>query len=297
MSTDGSLEIAEAAAQRDPRFIVVRSPAANKTQQINLALNWCSAPWVLHTDVDAHLPEPTLRELVAVAAPDPRVAVAGALHRPGRATPFDQLHWRVWNASRRFELRTGSTSAVMGPCYLFRRDWLLCLPDDVVADDTYVSFAALRSGRRIALAETMVIERRAPAGTLAVLFHKFRKGRAFLREVLRFLPAARRMPSPMRELYLGRMAATVALPPVILGSAAVSVAIVPALALVWGLGLLWCFAPLEQRAPGRGLQRLLAATAIVGLALTLAGILCVALASLPFFPQQASFSRWRQDEA
>ncbi|HTI50169.1 MAG TPA: glycosyltransferase [Planctomycetaceae bacterium] len=296
-STDGSLAIAETAAQGDSRFTVVRSPVANKTLQINLALTRCRAPWVLYTDVDAHLPENTLRELVAVVAPDPRIAVAGVLHRPGCSTSFDQRHWRFWNASRRFERRTGSTSAVLGPCYLFRRNWLFTLPADVIADDMYVSFAALASGRRIALAETLVIERRAPGGTVPVLFHKIRKARALLREVLRFLPRARRTPSPMRELFLWRAAVTMAAPPAILAAFVVSLAIAPAAGTVfWLMGLACCFFPLEERMPWRLGRTAIAVAALVGLGLTLACVLCVALVSLPFVSQQASFSRWRQEE-
>ncbi|MGE5193715.1 MAG: glycosyltransferase [Deltaproteobacteria bacterium] len=296
-STDDSVKSVEETARRDERFIVLRGANANKTQQINLALTWCTADWVVLTDVDAHLPRFTLRKLVAVTARDPSVAVAGVLHRPGRAMRLDRLHWRAWNASRRFEYRVGSTSAVLGPCYMFRSGWLSCLPADVVADDMYISFAALASGRRIALAETLVIERRAPRGTLAVLFHKIRKARAFLREVLRFLPGALQMPSPMRELFLWRAAATTVAPLIILGAVACSLAIAPkAVGALSAFALACCFTHAEALAPWRWWRWIVAAATHVGLGLVLAGVLCVALATLPFFPQQASFSRWRQEE-
>lgn len=296
-STDDSLEIAKDAARKDARFILLDGAIANKTRQINLALAWCSAAWVLVTDADAHLPECTLKELVDVATADCRVAVAGVFHQPASATHLDRLHWRAWNASRRFENRVGSTSAALGPCYLFRRDLLPCLPDDVVADDMHVSFAALAAGQRIALAEALVIERRAPDGTWSVLFHKVRKGRAFLREALRFLPRVHRMPTPMRELFLWRLAATLLAPPIILGAVAASLAIAPATSAgFWAFALVSCLTPLETLMPWRSWRRVVTAAAFIGLGLILSGVLCVALASLPFFPQRASFSRWRQEE-
>jgi cellulose synthase/poly-beta-1,6-N-acetylglucosamine synthase-like glycosyltransferase len=296
-STDGSREMAEQAARSDARFVVLRCRAADKTQQINLALTACTAPWVLITDVDAYLPPNTLKELLVVATVDPRVAVTGVFHRPQTATCLDRLHWQMWNVSRRFECRLGSASAVLGPCYLLRGGWLSGLPADVVADDMYVSFAALAGGWRIALADTLVVERRAPAGSLAFLFHKVRKGRAFLREVLRFLPAAPRMPSPMRELFLWRAAATLLAPPVILGAAAAGLVFAPKVfAVFWAFVLVCCCAPLKPLAPWSFGRLVVTAAALVGLWVVLAGVLCVALASLPFFAQQASFSRWRQEE-
>jgi cellulose synthase/poly-beta-1,6-N-acetylglucosamine synthase-like glycosyltransferase len=295
-STDGSVKAVEEMARRDERFIVLRATAANKTQQINLALTRCMAEWVVLTDADAHLPRFTLRKLIAVTT-DPRVVVAGVLHRPGPAMRLDRVHWRAWNASRRIEYRVGSTSAALGPCYMIRSGWLARLPADVVADDMYISFAALVSGRRIALAETLVTERRAPSSTLAVWYHKLRKARAFLREVLRFLPGALRMRSPMRELFLWRAAATTVAPLIILGTVACGLAIAPkAVAALSIFALACCFTPAEMLAPWRWWRWLVAAASHVGLALVLAGVLCVALASLPFFPQQASFSRWRQEE-
>jgi cellulose synthase/poly-beta-1,6-N-acetylglucosamine synthase-like glycosyltransferase len=296
-STDGSREIAERMARTAAGVVLLRCPVADKTQQINLALSGTTAPWVLITDVDAHLPPNTVCDLLAVAEADPRVAVAGVFHRPRRTTRLDRLHWRVWNLSRHLERRTGSTSAVLAPCYLVRRGWISQLPADVIADDLYISFAALAAGRRIALANTVVVERRAPAGTLAVLVHKVRKGRAFLREVLRFLPTARHMRSPMRELFLWRMAATLVVPWVILLLVAGTFGLAPRTAgILWGGALVCCLAPVERLVPWRRGRSAVTVIAVVGLALTLAGVLCLALASMPFFPQRASFLRWRQEE-
>jgi len=297
LSTDESADIVAAAALQDDRLIFLRAPCANKTQQLNLGLMACLAPWVLMTDVDASLPADTLRELVATATHAPRVAVAGVLHRPGLAARLDRWHWQMWNISRRLECRSGSTSTVMGPCYLVRRDWMPSFPESVIADDMYVSFAALQSGWQIALTDTMVVERRGARGTLPVLYHKVRKGRAFLREVLRVLPTAGRMPSPMRELYLWRAAATLIAPVFILGIVIASLALVPEIfAPLWGLALLCCLAPVETLIPVRGGSRLVAVAAVVGLGLILAGVLCVALVSLPFFSQRVCFSRWHQEE-
>jgi hypothetical protein len=295
-STDGSGELAKTAACRDPRFLVLRCPEGDKTRQLNLGLARCRAPWVLVTDADAHLTSGTLRKLLKTAA-DPRVAVIGAMHLPRGASGLDRLHWWLWNVSRRWEWRAGSASAVMGPCMLLRNGWLRQLPADVVADDLHISFAALAAGRRIALADVLVLERRRPVGMLAVLAHKVRKGRALLREVLRFLPVAARMRRPMRPIFLSRAVATLLAPPAIVATAAVALLLVPCTTLLVVAAAFACCTASRRRRPRQPWLRTLVATgSLCGLGLCLAAILCVALASLPFVGQTASFSRWRQEE-
>lgn len=266
-SDDGSRELAEAAVRSDPRFVLVRCPVGDKTKQLNAAWAAGDAPWVLVTDADATLPVDAILRLLAVADGD--VAAVGALHRPRRAGRLDRLHWDLWNATRLREWRTGCTSAVLAPCYLLRRDGFPGWPAGVVADDLYAAFHALARGRRVALAEVLAVERRAPAGALAFAFHKVRKGRAVVREVLRFLPAAGRMPARQRRVFLVRAGSVLVAPWLVLAAAGV---LTPLL--------------LVRRWRGR-----------VGLVLILAVVLAVAQVTAPFVRQRARFSRWRQEES
>jgi hypothetical protein len=101
----------------------------------------------------------------------------------------------------------------------------------------------------------------------------------------------------MRELFLWRAAATLIAPWVILWLVAESLRAAPATAgLMWGGALACCLVPIEGAIPWRGGRAVIQAAALVGLAVILAGVLCLALVSLPFFAQRASFLRWGQEE-
>lgn len=72
-STDGTRELVAA----DPRVILVDNPRRHAAAGRNVALQSCTAEWVLFTDGDCR-PEPTWAErLIAVAATDPDVVGVG----------------------------------------------------------------------------------------------------------------------------------------------------------------------------------------------------------------------------
>ena len=85
-------------------------------------------------------------------------------------------------------------------------------PDDVVSDDVYVALTAAVAGRRVALADVTVTERRSPVRLPDLFRHKLRKTDAYLREIFRFLPHAGAMPAPARTIFLWRAAHLTVLP-------------------------------------------------------------------------------------
>jgi cellulose synthase/poly-beta-1,6-N-acetylglucosamine synthase-like glycosyltransferase len=216
--------------------------------------------------------------------------VVGAQVRPVAAHPVEQMHWRITNRLRMRESRRGGGAAVAAPCYMFRRSLLRTFPDDVVADDIHVTFAAALRGRRAVMIAGAVDELRTPQTLAALIGHKIRKSRAYLREVLRFLPYVGRMRAPVSRILLWRAAHLSIVPALValeiaLASARVassSVSSTTAAAVTVTLVLL------AVLAGPRRTSRLLVA---LGLTLVLTFAMLVALVSYPLMAQTASFRR------
>ncbi len=287
-SDDGTPEIAEGAIAGDPRFHLLRARTADKTHQLNVALRHVSGEWVVVSDADSRLGRDTLRAMIAAGVDE--VAVVGAQVRPVSAHPVEQMHWRITNRLRMHESRRGGGAAVAAPCYMFRRSLLRAFPDDVVADDIHVTFAAaLRGGRAVMIAGA-VDELRTPQTVVALIGHKIRKSRAYFREILRFLPDVGRMRAPTSSILLWRAAHLTVVPVLVVlelafvsarvGSSALSVTTVAAAGTVLALASALA-----------GAQRTI--RVLVGLALTLVLTfsMLVALIGYPVMAQSASFPR------
>jgi hypothetical protein len=125
-----------------------------------------------------------------------------------------------------------------------------------------------------------VLELRSPRTFRALLRHKYRKADAYLREIVRFLPLARRMPRAQRAIFLWRAAL---------------LTVVPLLGMLGAVALLLAFA-FEATLP----MQIAAIVAFLGIAFTsrgftlaamLAGVSAVALLTYPFSRQAASFPK------
>jgi hypothetical protein len=222
-SDDDTAEIVERLARGEPRIRLLRLDRADKTAQLNAALERARGDWVVVSDADAELPPETLRSLFAAAAGDPSLAVVGTVVAPLRAHPLEARYWTSANHMRRLESRRGCASIVTGPCYAFRRDLLDRLPDDVVADDVHVALEAAVRGGRVGFVETKVLELRSPLRLAALFRHKRRKADAYLREVLRFLPRAPRMDPPARGIFLWRATQLIGFPLLVTAGAVIAV--------------------------------------------------------------------------
>ncbi len=291
-STDGTADLAEAAADGDARIRVLRTPAGDKTAQVNEALARAQGEWVLVTDADARFGPGTLRAMVAEALGTPGVLVVGAEVRPAAAHILERLHWEVANALRRFESRLGSASMVTAPAYLFRRSAVAFLPADVVADDIHVALAGSAAGGRVHIAEPVVTELRAPRDVGALLSHKQRKTDAYLREVFRFLPRTSGMRPWARTIFLWR-SAHILLFPFLLAACAVvmgrwlagSAPAAAWAAMVGGLGVLSACILLGT---SRGLR---AAAGLPALVAVLSGVILAAVFRYPFRRQTAAYPK------
>jgi cellulose synthase/poly-beta-1,6-N-acetylglucosamine synthase-like glycosyltransferase len=204
------------------RINIVRTSRRGKAAQLGAGLPHATADFILVTDADARLEPDALGRLVAAMQADDTVGVAGVPVTPfaNDAHPAEQLHWRLLNWMHRQEARRGSASIVTGPCYLLRRGIVSRIPEGVVADDVFVSCAAASAGYRVAWVDTPVTELRAPRTAREMFQYRRRRGGAYLREVMRFLPRAPRMTPPARAIFLWRAALVLTIP---FGGAALAV--------------------------------------------------------------------------
>lgn len=291
-STDATADRLAEWAARDQRVTCLASPVADKAAQLNAALEKCTADWVLVTDADALMPPETLRLMVEETRKSPAFEVVGTLaSTPGHE--LEMMHWRVSNWIRRRERRFGTTGLVIATCYLFRRSLVDRFPKDCAADDVHVACRAAATGARVGLAESTVLETRAPASIGGILRHKMRRTRGYLREVLRFLPAVPRMPARTRTVFLWRALALLGIPvlamaslvPVLIAAAGGVFSTGFALAVLAGLvataGTAWALGRYRSRQ---------GSTMVVYSALTLA-ILSLALFSYPLVRKTASLKR------
>lgn len=288
-STDGTLDLIRTSIAGREGFSLLATTHRNKTAQLNDALRLHPAEeWIVVTDADALLEPDTIDRLLATVAADTRIGVAGVRVRPTAAHELESLHWRATDWLRARESDRGSAAIVAAPCYLAHRDFLAHLPDDTIADDVHVACRAMRAGRRVGHADATVIEVRSPRTLGALLRHKYRKADAYLREIVRFLPEARRIPKPMRAIFLWR-AALLTLVPLLgtLGCAALvlSLGTHPALSLESIAWATFIAALLLLAEPTRRLARGCALAAV------LAAVSAAALLTYPFSRQVASFPK------
>jgi len=281
-STDGSVEIIRAWISGREAFTLLATSHRNKTAQLNeaLRLNPCEE-WVLVTDADALLEPETLERMLDVVAADARVTVVGSHVRPVAAHALESMHWSATDWLRARESDRGSAGIVAAPCYLAHRDFIAHMPDDTLADDVHVTCRAMLGGRRIGHAgHAAVVELRSPRTLRALLRHKYRKADAYLREIVRFLPQVRRIPHPMRAIFLWRAALLTLVPLLgVIGAVTAIAAMAESLASIIAAALLTMLLFVVPAARGFALAALLAAVS------------AAALVMHPFSRQQASFPK------
>ncbi|MGH9442877.1 MAG: glycosyltransferase [Thermoanaerobaculia bacterium] len=284
-SKDATGPIAEAAAAGDPRFAILRLGVADKARQLNLAFPRCRGEWILVTDADSRLGTETLRELVRDGEAAPPAGTVGATVVPVRPHPWEALHWRASDEIRLREAAVGSASIVTGPCYLVRRGLIDRFPAGVVADDVYAAFRTAAAGFRTGFIAADVIELRTPESLRELISHKYRKARAYIREIFRFLPFAAGMRGPARRHFVRHAIQMVVVPPL---AAAVALFAVPAILAFPG--------PTTRAALAAGLAACLAAFSSewrrrAGLAVLLTGVLLAAAVSLAFVPRRPPYRK------
>jgi len=98
-SRDGSGEILESAARRDPRLVVRHTPAHGLPAALALALSLARAPWVARQDADDLSHRTRLRRQLEWLEAHPGVDVLGTRLRlfPAAATGAGMKRWAAWH--------------------------------------------------------------------------------------------------------------------------------------------------------------------------------------------------------
>lgn len=290
-SSDRTCTIVSTIAARDRRVHLVQHDVADKVAQLNAALPHITAPFVLVTDADARMDRGTLCALVSAMRADARMGIIGTPVARPLAHPLERCHTALIDGMRAAEARAGSASIVMGPCYLCRRDLLDPLPRDAFCDDVFLSFHALSRGFMVGFVAAAVCELRAPVSFRDLLRHKFRKAAAYLHEVLRHLPAAGRMTSPGRGVFLWRAAQFLVAPPLALAAGMLF------LAAAWSssaaIGLAATLVPPTLLVLTAARPSVLPFLQRPVLIILLNVVLLAAIAAYPFYRQSASYRKVR----
>ena len=100
-SMDGSGELLERAARREPRLVVRHTPALGLPAALNLALSLARAPWVARHDADDLSHRKRLERQLEWVERRPGTDVLGTRVRmfPSRATGTGMRRWAAWHNS------------------------------------------------------------------------------------------------------------------------------------------------------------------------------------------------------
>ena len=187
-STDDTTTILESLIDDDSATVrLVRCPLGGKINQMNHVLPSLNGDIVVVTDADARLSPDALEWIAAEFEADPDVALVGACTSPRGGLAIERAYWAAQNRVRLLESRVSHVSIVAACCYAFKRELLSQFPTDVVADDVHaVALANTLGYHTIYSHKATVQELRTPISLTEFFTHKYRKGNAVLREMLRF---------------------------------------------------------------------------------------------------------------
>ena len=212
-STDKTVERLREEAKNIAYINVIETKRRGKINQINYILPKLTSDIVVSTDMDALLEKNVLIEMIKTFDADPKIAVVGACISPRNCIELESQYWDDQNRIRILESRVYSSSIVVAPCYAYRRSLISNFPDDCIADDIYIAFLANSIGLKSKYIESAIgYETRTPQGLDELLNHKFRKGNAYIMELLRFLYKLPHMPSRWKFIYMTKFLQLVIMP-------------------------------------------------------------------------------------
>jgi len=192
---------------------LVKTNKRGKVNQINHVLPDVDTEIIVCSDMDAEMKSDVLKRIAGVFESDPRVRVAGAMVMPKGGSSLEAQYWEDQNVIRLLESEVHSSSIVIAPCYAFKKGLIREFPEDCVADDIYISFIANAKGFLVKyLKDAVVYETRTPSSLSSLITHKFRKGNAFIIEILRFLYLLPRMHPRWKLIFLTKLLQVIIMP-------------------------------------------------------------------------------------
>lgn len=194
-STDRTQEVIQRHMQKNKQIKILISEKRGKISQLNCALHYVNTELstkkilienIVISDCDALLKKNAVTVLASYLALK-KIGVVGISSKPERCMKEERYFWAQQNRLRLAESVFYSPSYVIATCYGFRKDLLFQFPEDVIADDIYMSFYAIaKKYRNVYTDDSTVIEIRNPTTTKELMYHKIRKTNAFLIELKRY---------------------------------------------------------------------------------------------------------------
>ena len=212
-STDETFRILKEETEHLDYIEVVQSDIGGKINQINYVLQKARSEIIVSTDTDCILKRDAIIEIVKVFQSDKEIAVVGAYVIPKNALALEVKYWSDQNKIRILESRVHSCSIVIAPCFAFKRGLMDGFPKDCIADDIYISFYGNIKGKKVKYAEKVIVyETRNPNTIMALLRHKFRKGNAYIIELLRVFYKLPYMHPIWRFTFLTKLLQVIVIP-------------------------------------------------------------------------------------
>lgn len=187
-SNDKTQEIIRMYQKKYPSIKFHISNKKGKIFQLNSALQQIqnNNAIIVVSDCDAVL-EVNAVKAIASYLLHPNIGVVGLSSEPAECMREEQYFWAQQNRLRLAESKFYSPLYIIATCYGFRRNLLSHFPEDVIADDIFLSFYAIKKGyRNLYTDDSCVIEVRNPTTMRELFQHKTRKTNAFLLELRRY---------------------------------------------------------------------------------------------------------------
>lgn len=185
-STDNTIKEVKKYSKKYPWISLYQTKTTGKINQLNEILPALTSDLVVCTDADGILDENSLL-VIARHLENKNIGVVGIKTIPQSTISEETYFWEQQNRVRLAESIYHAPMYIIAVCYGFRRDLLQHFPDDVIADDIYISFLAIQKGLRTLYTDQATArELRCPSTLKALFLHKTRKTNAFLIEVKRF---------------------------------------------------------------------------------------------------------------
>lgn len=215
LSTDNTANEIKSAIEGMSNCHLIDTLSVGKINQLNYGLQNVirDVDIIANTDMDTILEPDALMKIADEFSLDPRVAVVGANISPSGAISMEEAHWNDQNSMRMMESRVYSSSIVVAPCYAFRAGLLSRFPEDCIADDIFIAFKANTDGYIVKyIVNPTGVETRCPRNFEEFIRHKFRKGNAYIREILRSLYLLPYMSGWWKVIYLTKLTQLVLMP-------------------------------------------------------------------------------------
>jgi len=206
LSTDSTVERIKELLTNTKNMKVYQTNCNGKISQLNAYLPKVSSDIIVISDVDGIMEPHSLVEIVKDFQSDKDVGVVGAFVSPVNTSRGDRRYWDAQNKGRLMESTVHSSSIVVGVCMAFKRGVIDCFPNDVLADDVFLSFEAnIRGYKSLYSNHAITFERRVPSSFWEMIQHKFNKSNAYLKELFRFLYKAQEMDYRWQVIYFTKI--------------------------------------------------------------------------------------------